>query len=416
MKHAQSFGGEVLRRTLPREHISTMGSTTAAFPPPRNAAEMLWEYDAADDAVPLESAHKRRCVEFDELHVLPSSDSMEVEETFPRGAPRGAPSDSMEVEETVEVTEFKREVKAEFKREVETTADERLQLFLTDIKFDFRLQPHQFEAVRFVAGITKEWPSYLSTPNPKPDPNPDWISKEWPPALYQTQYGERTFQSYLGKKTLDGPRLPRVCEDPRTPGGVLADVMGLGKTVELLGGVRIRDWIQTRKRSQDMPFSIMVGPNSAVLDQWEDHALKAGYDKFQILRFAGGKKGRSDLKAKIAEAESRRDGRCTGVLLLSTVHKLQGEMRSCFKSYRPEVTIHGMTTDATYKRSPLFPKTPASIILDLGSRYYSQDSSKRRSAPVKEMKNVRNRIAGESLHASRIPKYDYILIIALYGR
>ena len=94
----------------------------------------------------------------------------------------------------------------------------------------FVLLPHQPEAVRFVAGVHHEWPA------------------DYPPARYPA--------------TLPG-------------GGILADGMGLGKTVEGIGGIFLREICALHNGvPEHLRASLIIAPNVQVMEQWYEHLLK----------------------------------------------------------------------------------------------------------------------------------------------
>ena len=56
---------------------------------------------------------------------------------------------------------------------------------------------------------------------------------------------------------------------PTNRGGLLADVMGLGKTVEAICGAALRQAICASKNLRPLPV-VIVSPNVSVLDQWSE--------------------------------------------------------------------------------------------------------------------------------------------------
>ena len=77
-----------------------------------------------------------------------------------------------------------------------------------------------------------------------------------------------------------------------TRGVLLADVRGLRKTIEGIAGAIIRSVIlkyqncneSKNKMTRDLP-TLIISPNDAVLDQWEDTLLMGGIPASRIRYF-----------------------------------------------------------------------------------------------------------------------------------
>ena len=161
------------------------------------------------------------------------------------------------------------------------------------------LMPHQFQAVRFVAGIAdSDWPA------------------EFPPAT-------------LPRRHSGG-------------GGILADSMGLGKTVECLGGIWVREILDANDSASDpgVRTTLIVSPNKAVSQQWKAHALAVGFATEELDEFIGTRKSRAKWH-----------GIPLPRLTLTTIHVLQSECRTAFKTFS-EAASSGRIT---YSPSPLAP-------------------------------------------------------------
>jgi hypothetical protein len=79
------------------------------------------------------------------------------------------------------------------------------ELLWRDCGVKLSLFPHQFDGVRYVAGVVKGWPKH-----------------------------------YPVRPGCDNPLQP---PEHATRGGILGDEMGLGKTIEVLCGQRVRDFL-----------------------------------------------------------------------------------------------------------------------------------------------------------------------------
>ena len=71
-------------------------------------------------------------------------------------------------------------------------------------------------------------------------------------------------------------------------GCLLADVMGLGKTVSGVCGILLREYVCALAADRPTNRStLVVCPNDLVLRQWHTHLLAAGFEQNQMLTFRG---------------------------------------------------------------------------------------------------------------------------------
>ncbi|KAK7249318.1 hypothetical protein SO694_00047228 [Aureococcus anophagefferens] len=203
---------------------------------------------------------------------------------------------------------------------------------LWHLGFNFKLFPHQPAAVRMVAGVPADWPR-------------------------------------LGAGgSLDGALL--ACAPPGERGGLLGDVMGLGKTVEALGGAALRQGICRAKNLAPLPV-VIVGPNASVLDQWYDHLVMGGVAKTEILKYAGKFKERTGKwRARVHPSGAG----ATWVLL--TRHCLMNDVRAAMDSF----DSGGDRASA----SPLFSTASPELLDDLRTQYLSANAILKGKNDVKE--------------------------------
>ena len=123
-----------------------------------------------------------------------------------------------------------------------------LQRLLWHIGITFKLLPHQPVAVRMVAGVSDDYPNLATN------------------------------------ASLDGALLYAAA--PTNRGGLLADVMGLGKTVEAICGAALRQAICASKNLRPLPV-VIVSPNVSVLDQWSEHLSRGGVPPTDVLEYTG---------------------------------------------------------------------------------------------------------------------------------
>ena len=195
-----------------------------------------------------------------------------------------------------------------------TDADRLLQRVLWHCGFGFNLKTHQPEAARLCAGLPRGWPR-------------DDLGGDLGGVL-------RAAPPFVGR------------------GVLLADVMGLGKTVECLAGAVLRDAVSRAKGDDDLP-TFVVAPNDAVLAQWREHLLRgvvAAASKVHVYKGA--------FKSRVARYESAVARGATWVLL--TRYTLQTEVQGAYDA----------ALDGASLASPLFPRA-AKLLPDLFAQYRS---------------------------------------------
>ena len=229
--------------------------------------------------------------------------------------------------------------------------------------------PHQYEAVRAVAGIPPTWPAASDMP--------------------------------ADQSSMSGVRMPKGCKlrglqcSGGTRGVLLADDMGLGKTVESLAGA----WLHRRILKADgkdvrTSPTVIVAPNHAVLQQWRRHIIMAGPDlsgdagEF-ILMYEGGVHVRQRLFRE-HEHQTR--------WVLMTRHTLQSEMKHVFASVarrKKKGKGKGKAVAAAVEAtSPLFPSVSSSteLVYALDVQYRSANNKVRR----RERESGSESIGGET--------------------
>ena len=191
--------------------------------------------------------------------------------------------------------------------------------------------PHQPAAVRFVAGIETSWP------------------REYPPTSYPR-----------GKSN---------------GGGILADGMGLGKTVEGIGGVVVREilalhcGVPAARRA-----SLVVAPNVQVMEQWLEHLIKAGISAAEIGVYDGDRHRKHGI-LRACGGDGDEDGTCLKPprFTLMTKDVLMGDIREMVTSFHE-------TRDAqkalVVKSSPLIPHTSAKHAFWLYEKYLADKGKK----------------------------------------
>ncbi|KAH8070923.1 ATP binding protein [Aureococcus anophagefferens] len=146
--------------------------------------------------------------------------------------------------------------------------------------------------------------------------------------------------------------------------------MGLGKTVEALGGAALRQGICRAKNLAPLPV-VIVGPNASVLDQWYDHLVMGGVAKTEILKYAGKFKERTGKwRARVHPSGAG----ATWVLL--TRHCLMNDVRAAMDSF----DSGGDRASA----SPLFSTASPELLDDLRTQYLSANAILKGKNDVKE--------------------------------
>ena len=192
-----------------------------------------------------------------------------------------------------------------------------LQVLIWGLGCNYCLQKHQFLGVRAVTGgMLDDFPRHLDL-----DSSPQKI-----------------------QETLKRAQL-RISDR----GVIIADVMGLGKTVEAVTGAILRNAIADVKKKPKKP-TLICSPNEAVLVQWHQTLIKAGVDKKKIYRF----------RTKKSEPLAG------DIFVLCTMYDLQTELRYCFdimKRVGGNIYAHC---------SPLFASSPGKLLCVLKNQYRAE--------------------------------------------
>ena len=207
-----------------------------------------------------------------------------------------------------------------------TDSDRILQRVLLHAGASFLMKTHQPEAVRLVAGLPRKWPRHDC------NGNLDQVLATAPP--------------------FDGRGL------------LLADVMGLGKTVECLLGALLRKAVARARgdAGADLP-TVIVAPNDAVLTQWREHLLQGIVDGPKDVHVYG----RGAFAKRIKEHAKHVVPQGPASYVLMTKYTLQTEFASAYDAQ----------LDGSGRKSPLFPAA-MSLLPDLHAQWRSASGRLRR--------------------------------------
>jgi SNF2 family DNA or RNA helicase len=128
--------------------------------------------------------------------------------------------------------------------------------------------------------------------------------------------------------------------------------MGLGKTIEAIGGAMLRNELSKAKGQIPLP-TLIIAPNDAVLEQWFDALLKNGVSDKRIVMFS---------KAQV-------DGLQGDNFILMTRYTAQAEIKDLFENL--DVGSPKRTTSA------LFPGVGPTTLLALHNQYLSSKGKER---------------------------------------
>ncbi|CAB9520696.1 regulator of chromatin subfamily A containing DEAD/H box 1 [Seminavis robusta] len=196
-------------------------------------------------------------------------------------------------------------------RAIERNEDKNLQMLFWELGCNFVLHEHQFKAVRMVAGVQEDFPRVQA-------------DTRW-----------ATMNSLANAK-------PR---DLAEKGLLVADVMGLGKTIQAVLACLLRNRIAASQGKPRKP-TLICSPNESVLSQWHEHLILAGIDPNKIYRF----------KTKQGQPISG------DIYVLCNRYDFQTEARWTFQSIKPDVSIEP-------SRSPLYPNARSELLAVLKNQY-----------------------------------------------
>ncbi|CAB9519192.1 annealing helicase and endonuclease ZRANB3 [Seminavis robusta] len=160
-----------------------------------------------------------------------------------------------------------------------------LQVLLWELGSNYCLQKHQFLGVRAIARVPDDFPG-CSFPNT-----------------------DHTVSFEKIRETLSSARLRQNNER----GLIMADTMGVGKTVQAVAACILRNAVAVEKKKPKRP-TLIIAPSKAVLSQWHETLIKAGVDKMNIYSLV-----------------TKRSKPLGGDLfVLCTIYDLQTEVRNWF--------------------------------------------------------------------------------------
>ena len=316
-------------------------------------------------------------------------------------------------------------------KNVTNTSNKVLQLMLWDVGFNFNIKPHQFEAIRFVAGLKSTFPCVvvvvvLDIDNDNDNDNNSTSTTSLLllndtgvsarlRALQLAGEGFNDSTNHNDQKHRSSVLLP-------TRGLLLADEMGLGKTIEALAGATLRSIImQKNKHHHDLP-NLIVSPQDGIQNQWYDTLIKSGVDPAQITIIGektNSQKERTSSRGSINNNNNnnnnnknsigsthrnqqrdtnnirwrqreRRQQQTTIRYLLCTRHKIQSEMKkrfnACSSNSNGDSASAVVATTATKSKkqkqvSALFSDVPLVHIEALRNQYLS-DKGKERNKSI----------------------------------
>ena len=165
-------------------------------------------------------------------------------------------------------------------------------------RFGFTLLDHQYEAARCVAGLP-----YL-----------------WPRTLVNDRADDTVEQALL---TADRHL-------------ILADQMGLGKTVTTLAGAVLRRAVAAFHSRHAPKAVLVITPNAAVMHQWSEHIDRA-HGLVHVYGGGGARDGKLKARLELYEKEAARGGEVRTLVVLTTKYAVQSAaMDACnFSAPKP---------------------------------------------------------------------------------
>ena len=207
---------------------------------------------------------------------------------------------------------------------MEEPADCRLQQLLWELNCNFDLFPHQFLAVRRLAKVSADFP------------------------------GEEMLSELTNKRDarLQALKSAQPWRDGDDHGVLLADSMGLGKTVQTVAAIRLQGAVAAARGLPTLPV-LICSPNDAVSNQWKDHLVQGGVSNQRIVRF---KPGQSDPIPK-------QDN-----IYICTRYDFMTEGRHVFENL-PSKKRGEPNSLTGFESSPLFPAAPELTVRVLDNQY-----------------------------------------------
>ena len=165
-------------------------------------------------------------------------------------------------------------------------------------RFGFTLLDHQYEAARCVAGLPYLWP--------------------------------RTLVNDRADDTLE--QAPLTADRHL----ILADQMGLGKTVSTLAGAVLRRAVAAFHSRHAPKAVLVITPNAAVMHQWSEHIDRA-HGFVHVYGGGGARDGKLKARLELYEKEAARGGEVRTLVVLTTKYAVQSAaMDACnFSAPKP---------------------------------------------------------------------------------
>jgi SNF2 family DNA or RNA helicase len=246
---------------------------------------------------------------------------------------------------------------------IESSANKALQMLLWEIGFDYNVLAHQFEAIRFVAGVVKTFPLAADQSGHGKDDigsDSDTIDRK-----NDNDINEMLALDFAGEMRRFNA-LKQHTNLIKTRGALLADEMGLGKTIEALGGAALRNHlIGVKGKSKTKKPTLIVTPQDGIQQQWYDALRRAGVEPARICVVGERKK---DTKARCGSTFKSSTTQ-EGMYLLCTRYKIQSELKKLF-----EQTAN---LKSALKNSILFQHIPPALIGKLRNQYLAEKGKER---------------------------------------
>ena len=252
---------------------------------------------------------------------------------------------------------------------IDSSADKALQLLLWDIGFDFNVLAHQFEAIRFVAGVIRSFPFTTDQSDDNSDDS-DTDSDDSDSDSSCIKLDKNEINEMLALDLSGEMKRSNALKQPtnliKTRGCLLADEMGLGKTIEALGGAVLRNHLNTVKgKSKAKKPTLIITPQDGIQQQWYEALRRSGVEPARIYVMGEKKK---DAKARGGRTYKRSSTQ-EGMFLLCTRYKIQSELKKLFE----QTTNLKSALDS----SILFQHIPPALIKKLHNQYLAEKGKAR---------------------------------------